>query len=223
MKNLLYLSIFAALFFSSCDCTNSFDGTVVDENGHPMKDVNVHYLIDGKIQDQTVTDSAGKFTVTKISGICNPLDNDIVLTKKGYASLILNEHDEIQKAGHAKYKDTVVLKPSTESFSAETLLELSSVHNFFNFFNIIVLVVNGFSIIYIFLVRERKEYWWVILFAIINPVITLNLDSDSVSWKFIGIVADPNFTNRPWIINICVPIIAIIFWIRIKYLKKKEK
>ncbi len=222
MKNIFCILIPLTLIFASCDCTDSFESTIVDQNNHPLRDVKVYYLIAGKITSSTETDSAGLFSVSKASGMCNPRDNDVVLTKKGYRSLVLNEHDERLKAGQHKGKHTIVMEPEKESFSIDTLLELSSIHNFFNFFNVMVAIINVFTIFYIFLILERREYWWVIPMLAINPMMTLNLDTEAVQYQLLGIIGNPNFTNRPWIIHVCLPVITILFWLKVKYWKKES-
>jgi len=218
----IHLLIFAAvLFFSSCDCVSSFRGTVVDESLHPIEGVSVYYMIDGDIKDTSYTTSNGFFEVHKFTGICNPRQNDVILTKNGYRSLVLNEYEEDVKSSSHFNKDTIVMEASTEAFSEETLFKLSSVHNFFNFFNVLVMVINIFTVFYIFLIKPRKEYFWVIAFFVINPFYFMNLDREMYYWEIVGFIANPHVTNRPWVINMSVPVVAITYWLKIKYFEGK--
>lgn len=222
MKFIHILILAVLLIFSSCDCVSSFRGTVVDESFHPIEGVTVYYMIEGDIKDSSLTSSNGFFEVDKLTGICNPRANDIILTKNGYRSLVLNEYEEDVKSSSHFNKDTIVMEASSEAFSEETLFKLTSVHNFFNFFNVLVVVINVVTIFYILLVKEKIEFLWVIPFLLINPFYFMNLDKEMYYWEIVGFVADPNVTNRPWVINMSIPLVAVIYWLKVKYFERKK-
>jgi len=207
---------FLLLFLSSCDCINSFEGSVVDENNQPLAGVKVYYLIDGVLSDSTTTSEDGRIELSEISGMCDEKENDIILFKKGFQHLVLNDF--------ATDKTVAVLKQDrSENLSIDQALDLYQPPSWMHLYNILIVVLNIVSLGFVFKPAVKFKVLWVILFVIINPCVVISRTGELIDWNILGFLLDPNYSKSLWMREINIPSIAILFWVYFIYFRKAQQ
>ncbi len=97
------LSVILLMVLTSCDCSQTVTGTVIDANtDHLISGAQVHK--ESKAYDQIKTNEEGDFEINSISGgllDCPPMK--VVISKEGYEPQTV----KIDNAGH----ETIQLKP----------------------------------------------------------------------------------------------------------------
>lgn len=223
-NNIYYLFGLALIFLTSCDCMNSYEGRVVSMEKKPINDVKVYFVIDGVISDSTKTDSSGYFKVNKMSFLCNYKENDVIFIKEGLQPLILSETVVsenmyfIDNLTYIKMHSSKIKAPSVD-----LLFKLTVNYYIFNIFNILVVIFNILTLIYVFKRKEKFKILWAILIIIGTPCIFINTIYWFCYWNIFGFILSSNLTNRPWLLCLSVPAISIIFWIKTKYYGKLLK
>ncbi len=80
LRKSLYL-IGLLIIITSCDCTSTFEGQVIDiETGRPINDAIVK--LEGTPQNEYKTDSLGTFDLTTITRTCP--NHTLIVSKSGY-------------------------------------------------------------------------------------------------------------------------------------------
>ncbi|MDB5257422.1 MAG: hypothetical protein JWM14_2117 [Chitinophagaceae bacterium] len=210
---LLFLSL--AFFLSSCDCVNSIEGTIVDEKNLPLKEVHAYYVIDGKIRDSMITGDDGRYVLSKISGICNPKENDIILLKNDFHHVVLNELEVDRSV-------VVLMANPKENTRVDEVMKLYQQPEWTYYYNLLIILFNSVSFGFVFTPRIKMKALWVILFVVVNPYLTIVRTTDSMDLDVVGFILNPHFTGSLWLMFISIPLVPLSFWIYFIYLKSKK-